>query len=169
MISIDAPTLSADRQVLWLRPNRALSLRAVRWAAGLLAAYIMLVALASSMAGNAYAPFFALFDAAVVLLAFAAVWRSGERAERITLTEDALEVAHFPPRQESVRLQPYWVRVRMQPGSPHARLTLVSHGRALEIGSFLGDEERETLRKQLEASLARLRQPAHQQDQRKTP
>lgn len=141
----------------------------MRWVAGLLAGYIMLVALVSGLAGNAYAPFFALFDAAAVVLAFMAVWRAGERAERIVLSEDAIEVSHFPARRARVRLQPYWVRVRLQPGGTHPRLTLVSHGRALEIGSFLGNEERETLCKQLEASLARLRLPAHQQDQRKSP
>ncbi|EQD57040.1 conserved hypothetical protein, membrane, partial [mine drainage metagenome] len=128
MISIDTPSLSSGAQVMWLRPNRALSLRGLRWAAGLLAGYIMLVALVSSVAGNAYAPFFALVDVTVVVLAFAAVWRAGERAERITLTDDALEIARFPSARDSVRLQPYWVRVRLQPGGAHPRLTLVSHG-----------------------------------------
>ena len=166
VISIDTPSLSSGAQVMWLRPNRALSLRGLRWAAGLLAGYIMLVALVSSLAGNAYAPFFALVDVTVVVLAFAAVWRAGERAERITLTDDALEIARFPAARDSVRLQPYWVRVRLQPGGAHPRLTLVSHGHALEIGAFLGDEERQAVCKQLEASLARLRLPDHQQDQR---
>ncbi len=169
MISINTPSPSSGVQVLWLRPNRALSQRGLRWAAGLLAGYIMLVALVSSLAGNAYAPFFALIDAAVVVLAFAAVWRAGERAERITLTDDALEIVRFPAQRGRVQLQPYWVRVRLQPGHAHPRLTLVSHGRALEIGAFLGEEERQVVCKQLEDSLARLRLPAHQQDPRTNP
>ena len=160
MVSIDTLAPASTTQVLWLRPNRALSLRALRWAAGSLAGYIMLVALASSMAGNAFAPLFALLDAGLVLLVFMQVWRAGERAERITLSADTLEVARFPTQQPSVRLQPYWVRVRLQPGHAHAHLTLVSHGKALEIGAFLGEEERSALCRQLEASLARLRLPA---------
>ena len=161
MVSIDTLAPTSTTQVLWLRPNRALSLRALRWAAGLLAGYIMLVALASSLAGNAFAPLFALLDAGLVLLVFTWVWRAGERAERITLSEDTLEVARFPTQQPSVRLQPYWVRVRLQPGHHGPRLTLVSHGRTVEIGAFLGEEERETVRRQLQDRLAHLRQPPH--------
>lgn len=161
MVSIDTPTPTRNTQVLWLRPNRALSLRALRWVAGLLATYVMLVALLSALAGNPFAPLFALFDAGIVLMAFLLVWRAGQRAERITLSEASLEVARFPPEGPAVQLQPYWVRVRLQPGPSHARLTLVSHGRATEIGAFLGEDERVALCNQLQAGLARLRQPAH--------
>ena len=124
----------------------------------------MLVAMVSALAGNAFAPYFALLDVGVVLLAFFLVWRAGERAERITLSDETLEITRFPLRAPALRLPPYWVRVRLQPGHPHQRLTLVSHGKAVEIGAFLGDDERRNLFEQLQASLARLRLPDHQQD-----
>ena len=163
MVSITASSGADAReaQVFWLRPNRALSLRGVRRVAAALVAYVMLVALASSLAGNAYAPLFALLVAAAVAVAFTLVWRRGQRGERITLSDQALEIARFPAAGPSLRLQPYWVRVRLQPGHHGPRLTLVSHGRTVEIGAFLGEEERETVRCQLQDRLTRLRQPPH--------
>jgi uncharacterized membrane protein len=41
------------------------------------------------------------------------------------------------------------VRVLLAPGHGHHRLLLASHGRELEIGAFLADEERAELSRKL--------------------
>jgi uncharacterized membrane protein len=72
-----------------------------------------------------------------------------------------------PPPGDEVRFHPLWVRVGYAPaqeGSARRRLLLVSHGRSLEVGAFLGDDERERLRRGLHSALDALRAPAVNKD-----
>ena len=164
MIAVEPPALPSQPVVFWVRPNRALSRRGMVTLWGVLAGVSMLVALVSGVVGNAYAALFALAEAGALALALAlalaAAWKAGARAERIRCTEDALEVHAFPSGQQRARFQPYWVRLGWRPGNGHRRLVLASHGREIEIGAFLGDEERGQLHQRLELLLARAHQPA---------
>ncbi len=160
MIAVEPPALPSQPLVFWVRPNRSLSRRGMVTLWGVLAGASMLVALVSGVVGNAYAALFALAESGALALALAAVWKAGARAERICCSEDALEVHAFPSGQQRARFQPYWVRVGWKPGNGHRRLVLTSHGREIEIGAFLGDEEREQLHQRLELLLARAHQPA---------
>ena len=160
MIAVEPPALPSQPLVFWVRPNRSLSRRGMVTLWGVLAGVSMLVALVSGVVGNAYAALFALAEAGALALALAAAWKAGARAERIRCTEDALEVHAFPSGQQRARFQPYWVRLGWRPGNGHRRLVLASHGREIEIGAFLGDEERGQLHQRLELLLARAHQPA---------
>jgi uncharacterized membrane protein len=82
-------------------------------------------------------------------------WRAGDRSERITLAAGSLEV-HSLPAKRSTRFQSYWVRVLLEQGSGRRRLVLSSHGRELEIGAFLTDEERVELSRKLKVLLGDL-------------
>ena len=79
--------------------------------------------------------------------------RAGDRSERITLDDTSLEVQSLPGRHR-VRFQPYWVRVRLdEEGNGCRRLLLSSHGRELEIGGFLAEQERVELLRKLKVLL----------------
>lgn len=163
MIAVESPALPSQPLVFWVRPNRSLSRRGMVTLWGVLAGSSMLVALVSGMVGNAYAALFALAESGALALALATVWKAGARAERIRCGEDALEVHAFPSGQQRACFQPYWVRLGWRPGNGHRRLVLASHGREIEIGAFLGDEEREQLQQRLELLLARAHQPARRE------
>jgi uncharacterized membrane protein len=69
-----------------------------------------------------------------------------------------VEVRSLPGRRR-IRFQSHWVQVRLLPGRGHRRLVLASHGRELEIGAFLADEERAELSGKLMVLLAELKAP----------
>ena len=138
---------------MWLRPNRVLSRRGLRRLIGVLALLALTIAGLGAWQGNVFAPLFALVESAAVALALSVAWRGGERGERITLDETSLEVRFLPGRRR-MHFQPYWVRVRLKPGHGRRRLVLTSHGRELEIGAFLAEEERSELLKRLMVLLA---------------
>ena len=160
VIVVEPPASPTQPLVFWIRPNRSLSRCGMMTLWGVLAGASMLVALVSGVFGNAYAALFALAESGALALALAAAWKAGARAERIRYAEDALEVHAFPSGEQRARFQPYWVRLGWRPGNGHRRLVLGSHGREIEIGAFLGDEEREQLHRRLELLLARAHQPA---------
>jgi uncharacterized membrane protein len=140
---------------LWLRPNRALSRRGLRRLIWVLVALVLTTAGLGAWQGNVFAPLFALVEASAVALALSVAWRAGDRSERITLDAGSLEV-HSLPAKRSTRFQSYWVRVLLEQGSGRRRLVLSSHGRELEIGAFLTDEERVELSRKLKVLLGDL-------------
>jgi len=119
----------------------------------LLAALALTTAGLGAWQGNVFAPLFALIESCAMALALRQAWRAGDRSERITLDGSSLEVRALPGRYRA-RFQSYWVRVRLAPGNGHERLLLGSHGRELEIGSFLAEEERTELSRKLKMLLA---------------
>jgi uncharacterized membrane protein len=149
---------------LWLRPNRALSRRGLRCLIGVLAALVLTTAGLGAWQGNVFAPLFALIEASAVAVALSVAWRAGDRSERLTLDPASLEVQTLPARRRA-RFQTYWVRVLLEPAGGHRRLLLSSHGRRLEIGAFLADEERAELARKLIALLAELRAQPRRQGQ----
>ena len=138
---------------MWLKPNRALSRRGLRRLIVALAALALTTAGLGAWQGNVFAPLFALLESVAVALALGAAWRAGGRGERITLDQRSL-VVRSVPGQRRMRFQPYWVRVLLAPGHGRQRLLLRSHGLELEIGAFLGEEERTELSRKLKVLLA---------------
>ena len=118
-----------------------------------LAALALTTAGLGAWQGNVFAPLFALVESFAVAFALGVAWHAGDRSERIVLDRASLTVHAWPARQ-CVRFQSYWVRVRLVPGNGHGRLLLGSHGRELEIGAFLAEEERAELSRKLKVLLA---------------
>jgi uncharacterized membrane protein len=141
---------------MWLKPNRALSRRGMRRLAGALAALALTTAGLGAWQGNVFAPLFALAESYAVAVALGAAWRAGGRGERITIDERSLVVSMLPGRRR-LRFQSYWVRVLLAPGRGRHRLLLASHGREVEIGAFLAEEERAELSRKLMVLLAGFR------------
>lgn len=100
-------------------------------------------------------------DVLLLAWAFHASRVAARRFERVTLTNAMLSVLHQPPRghPREARFNPYWVRVQApDPDQIGAQLLLVSHGRALKVGSFLAPTDRLSLAGSLQDALQRLRE-----------
>jgi uncharacterized membrane protein len=88
--------------------------------------------------------------------AFQLNYRSGRRIETVRLDEATLRIDRFGPsgRSRYWTFEPGWVRVSVEQKSLDAtRLVLSSHGRYLQIGAFLTDDERRDLADALGAAL----------------
>jgi uncharacterized membrane protein len=151
---------------MWLKPNRTLSHRGLRRLIMVLAALALITAGLGAWQGNVFAPLFALVESAAVAIALSVAWRAGDRSERITLDALSLEVRAQPGRR-CTRFQSYWVRVKLEPGDGRDRLLLSSHGRELEIGAFLAEQERVELSKKLMVLLADVNGPPREQVQQR--
>jgi uncharacterized membrane protein len=144
----------AGQITLLLAPNRALSRDELQKAIGALAAAAVLVALLAAWQGNVFAPLFALLEVPCVAVAFALVWRAGNRAERITLDARSVRVESLPPRVATTAFPSAWVRVYLRDWGGHRHVLLAASGREREVGAFLGDEERVELSEELRTALA---------------
>jgi len=103
--------------------------------------------------------FFAI-DIVLVHLAFKLNFRDARRYETLQLTKTKLTVEQVAPssRRERWRFQPYWLQVELDDNPAlDGTLNLRSHGRMVEIGSFLTAEENINLANALRAGLNKLR------------
>jgi uncharacterized membrane protein len=104
-------------------------------------------------------PFMGL-DVALLAWAFHASRVAARAYEHILLTASELLVAHQPPRgtvRETV-LNPYWVSVQLeQPEDMPRKLILRSHGKSVQVGSFLGPRERRSFADALKTALGAAR------------
>jgi len=107
-------------------------------------------------------PVFGFFgiDIVLVYLAFKLNYRDARRYETVQLTDTTLTVERVAPsgRRERWRFQPYWLQVEIEDKpAPSSTLILRSHGRVVEIGSFLTPDEKIDLANALRAELTKLR------------
>jgi len=98
------------------------------------------------------------FGADVALLAWAlhVSTRESQRREHLILTADKFVVRRTDPggRETVVEANPYWLRVdHDDPERWGAELALVSHGKRLVVGKFLGADERAALADALRSAL----------------
>jgi uncharacterized membrane protein len=101
----------------------------------------------AAMGGNVFAPGFAILAMWFVAFCFTRIWRKSAAGQIVTMTPTQLEVA-TTSGSSSARFHPYWTKVRLQEGRHRgwpARLLIGSHGREIEIGAFLNDDERREL------------------------
>jgi uncharacterized membrane protein len=87
-------------------------------------------------------------------------FRGDRRAERIRLYADRLVLQQIDPkgRVAESTFEPYWLQVVLKErGFEDPALLLRSHGRAVEIGTFLGAGERRQFAEQLQTVLSRWR------------
>ncbi|HUJ04210.1 MAG TPA: DUF2244 domain-containing protein [Rhizomicrobium sp.] len=142
-----------------LRPSPPMSPRAL----GIVFAAVLMANLAFALnfllrGAWPIAPFMGA-DVALLGWALTSAARAARRYEHVTLTPSRLAIIHHPVKgaEKAVEFNPYWVRVSVenepQPGS---RLTLTSHGKSIQVGAFLGPNERlsfaDVLKKALNAA-----------------
>lgn len=160
MVVLRPAAAGLPRVTMWLRPNRTLSRRGLQQLISLLVMLALTTAGLGAWQGNVFAPLFALLESVAMACALSVAWRAGDRVERITLDASSLEVRCMPGRS-GTQLSSYWVRVLLERGEGHHRLLLSSHGRKLEIGAFLADQERIELKNKLVVLLAELKAQRH--------
>lgn len=109
-------------------------------------------------------PVFGFFglDVALLYFAFRMNYRAALARETVRLDEVELAVQRISPSGHVRRwsFQPYWLRVRHEAASEYpVPLVLASHGRQLEIASFLSQPEKTELAAALRDALQRSRAP----------
>jgi uncharacterized membrane protein len=150
---LDQPTLFSAR----VTPHRSLN----RTGFIVLMAFVGAVSFAAGIAFwlmGAW-PVFGFFglDALVIYWAFRVNFRGASATEDIVMTPSELRVRRVSHRGDVMEwtLNPMWVQLE-KTGDPEfgiERLYLVSRGRRLSIGYFLGPEEKESFSKALLAAL----------------
>lgn len=106
-------------------------------------------------------------DVALVYVAFRLNFRAARAYETLRLTAGEMEVVKIDPagRRRRYVLPATWLTVQIDDRPPLGnRLTLRSHGRGLEIGAFLGADEKKGLAEVLRDGLHRALQPPHLSD-----
>lgn len=104
-------------------------------------------------------PVFGFFglDLLVIYWAFRVNFRRGDASEEITVTPSELRVRRISHRGHVVEwvLNPLWVRLDQKTHAEFGieRLYLVSKGRHVSVGSFLGPDEKASFAKALMAAL----------------
>jgi uncharacterized membrane protein len=150
---VDQPKLFSAR----LTPHRSLN----RTGFLVLMAFLSAV---SFVAGVAFLlmgawPVFGFFglDVLVIWWAFRVNFRRGNASEEITVTPSELRVRRISHRGHVVEwvLNPLWVRLDQKSDAEFGieRLYLVSRGRHVSVGSFLGPDEKASFAKALLAAL----------------
>jgi uncharacterized membrane protein len=158
MTMITGSRMASDsgQVTLLLAPNRALDGGQVRRLVWVVCIASLVVAGIAAHDGNVFAPLFTLIEIPVVAVAFWLVWRGGAHKERITLNPDEIRVEQVPPRgRAAITFRTAWVRVWVQKRRDgHQHVVLTASGRALEIGTCLGDDERMQLSQRLKGLLS---------------
>tara|TARA_B100000676_G_scaffold50873_1_gene50040 strand:- start:20308 stop:20832 length:525 start_codon:yes stop_codon:yes gene_type:complete len=99
-------------------------------------------------------------DVVLVYVAFKFNYRDARRYETVKLTDRKLLIERVGPtgRRQKWSFQTYWLKVDLEnPPTPESALMLRSHGKVLEIGSFLTPQEKYDLATALRDELEKLR------------
>jgi len=143
-----------------LKPNPAMSAFALKLVIGVVAIFNLGFGLLFVLRGAW--PVTPFMGADVLLLAWAlrATEIAARASEQVRLTPATLLVSRKPARGSptDISLNPYWVRVEMDdPPESRSKLLLWSHGKCVQIGSFLAPHDRLSLARALKAALGRAR------------
>lgn len=140
-----------------LTPHRSLSRTGFLVLMGFVCAVSFIAGMAFLMMGAWPVLGFFGLDALAIWWAFRINSRTGKACEEIRVTPSELRIRRTSHRGHVVEwvLNPLWVRLD-QAGDPEFgidRLYLVSRGRRVSVGSFLGPEEKASFAKALLAAL----------------
>lgn len=156
MVEAIANDSHRERVAFALSPNRSITAAGLKGFFVVMATFSLAVATFSFSQGNVFAPFFAVAELSLLALCLKLVWRAQNRGERVVIGDEHVEVVRDCDGVVA-RFNPFWVRVELEAaagGAGRHRLLLTSHGRGVEVGAFLGDDERVAFAEQLKLSLA---------------
>lgn len=145
-----------------LRPNPPMRPAVLRVILLIVAAMNIMFAVGFMLRGAwPIAPFMGL-DVALLYWAFRTSEVAARAFEHVRLTTSQLSILYRSGRGEEKRteLNPYWVTVNLEePADMPRKLWLRSHGKSIQIGSFLGPRERLNFAQELRAALRLARSP----------
>jgi len=140
-----------------IRPNSSLSWRGNIFVIASVASVLTFVVAPFAFLG--YWPMLPFAGLEIVVLATALYLcsRRSQWREVITISEDEIAVSRGRRSPErSFTFSRYWAAIRLQApvaGRP-GRLTVGSHGREVEVGTFLNDDERKALAEALRRAVS---------------
>ncbi len=140
-------------------PNRAMSWKALLIAYSIIASVTLAVGVIFFAHGfTLILPFSGIEVLALGAALYITAWRGGIQ-EVITFTDDSIQVqrGHGGP-EETHSFQRAWVRIVLERSWNNwypSRLLLRSHGKQLEIGRFLNEQERQGLAELLRSAACR--------------
>jgi uncharacterized membrane protein len=142
-----------------LAPNCSLTPRGARAFFGLVCTVSFSIATAMALEGLWPIFPFAGLEMLVLGWALTASMRRRHDSQTITVSEDRVAVeTHLRGGCEQIEFPRHWARVKLRPADTRlhpSRLTLESHGRSYEVGSFLTEEQRQALAVRLTRSVGR--------------
>src|SRR5215469_3375939 len=143
-----------------LRPNPPLPAIACLCLVAAVAAVNIAIALMFVLRGAWPVTPFMGVDVLALAWAFFSSNRAAKRREELALSSSELRVDYYPARGEPMRvgMNPYWVKVELnEPLWGRSAITLASHGKRLQIGSFLSPGDRASFAKALIRALGMTR------------
>lgn len=145
-----------------LRPNSSLTPRATKWFYGSLVGVSLVIALACTLLGFWPVLLFALVEMAGLYAVVVTVQRRARAREYIRVDDSSVMVEKFSfdwrgaARRVAYAFKRPWTRIELRPSRPATwanRLLIRSRGETIEVGTFLTDDERESLGLRLTAVL----------------
>lgn len=148
-MTLSLPEAHQDESVLVARPNRSATPALLAGTFIGLVLFSTAVVTFSIMQGNLLALPFAVIDLLALGGCLLLSWRSGDDEDRIERRGDSLIVERWRRRQhDHIEFNVYWTRAWLGPGrypGRPGRVLLGSHGKTVEVGSFLAEDERKRL------------------------
>lgn len=147
----------SDRCSFVVRPNQSLNWRQAKIFVLLLSIPVLGIAIGFSLVGLwPILPFAGLELAGVWVALYIGVLRN-RKCQVITVESDQvfIEKGNYQP-EHSWKFNRSWTKVSLIPGQPGtypARLLIRSHGKRIEVGEFLNEEERRELAINLEDAI----------------
>jgi uncharacterized membrane protein len=143
-----------------IAPHCSLSPRAARWFFASICVASLSIALPISLLGFWMVLPFAGLEIALLGWALRTSMARRHHRQTIIISEATVSIEDLaPPAPRRIEFPRHWAQVRIRPGgSPlhPSRLTVESHGRRHEIGSFLNEQERLGLAKRLKRLIGRM-------------
>jgi len=165
MIHHSAP-VQDSHQIFVIQPNRSMSWRGLLWVYAGIAAITLSVGIFWFFAGLPLVLPFSGLEMMLLGAAFYLSARGGDVREVVTIDENTLAVEsgrNAPERR--AEFQRHWARIVLEQrwnGRYPSPLLVRSHGRQVEIGKFLNEQERRGLAAHLGAVLRQGRIVDHQ-------
>lgn len=143
-----------------IAPHCSLSPRGARWFFASICVASLSIALPLSIMGFWLVLPFAGLELALVGWALRVSMARRHQRQTIIVSDEVVAIEDVsPPTRQRVEFPRHWAQVRIRAGgSPlhPSRLTVESHGRGLEVGQFLNEQERLSLAKRLRRLIGRI-------------
>lgn len=147
-------------QTIRLAPNCSLTPRGAKAFFGLICGVSFTIATTLALKGVWPVFPFAGLEMLVLGWALSRSMRRRHCSQIIVVSEDRVAVeTRFPRRCEQIEFPRHWAQVKLRRADTHlhpSRLTIESHGRSYEVGSFLTDQERQALAARLTRTVGRI-------------
>lgn len=143
------PVSRAGEYRLVLRPNASLSPSQARLLVGLLGVAMVAIGLGFAAVGAWLVLPFSGGELLLLIYALSCSMRWSAAREVITVCQDKVFIEKGPEGEQRHQFLRAWFQTNWQPG-PIPRLLVGSHGKWVEVGAFLGEEEKRALAKALQ-------------------